>query len=465
MMETFLTVYVISLVLGLMMLPRTLQHAKRSGRSMVTALAWVPFGILGYYAYGLAHDARVRGFASPIVVGAAAVAAAYAPLWMMAVGLETWKGFLAGAGIWLIFHLIYMTLRPNLTVAQVSERAVQGGSRRSANLIEVRGLKKHFPIRAGILNRQVGAVRAVDGVDLTVKAGETLGLVGESGCGKSTLGRLILRLLDPTTGAIVYQGLDLASLEEPEMQAMRKELQIIFQDPYSCLNPRMTVEAMLREALAVHGLAKGTKAGERVKELLEMVGLSGYHARRYPHEFSGGQRQRLGIARALAVEPKVIICDEPVSALDVSVQAQIVNLLQELQKKLDLTFVFIAHDLNVVEHISDRVAVMYLGRIVEIADRDALYENPRHPYTRALLSAIPAPDPDLRRERILLGGDVPSPANPPSGCRFHPRCPVAREDCSQKPQELTEIGPNHEVACMYSSSLDPWETPKTVLKG
>jgi oligopeptide transport system ATP-binding protein len=252
---------------------------------------------------------------------------------------------------------------------------------------------------------------------------------------------------------------DLARLTTGELRAMRKEIQIIFQDPYSSLNPRMTVEAMLKEALGIHGLAGGAAAAKRVEALLEMVGLSAFHARRYPHEFSGGQRQRIGIARALAVEPKLIICDEPVSALDVSIQAQIVNLLRDLQKELDLTYVFIAHDLNVVEHISDRVAVMYLGRIVELAGRDALYRNPRHPYTRALLSAVPVPDPEHRPDRVLLSGDVPSPARPPSGCPFHPRCPEARPQCAQRAQVLVELEPGHAVACHRAPELPAWALP------
>ncbi|NNF05507.1 MAG: ABC transporter ATP-binding protein [Candidatus Eisenbacteria bacterium] len=326
-------------------------------------------------------------------------------------------------------------------------RALNREKPKDGVLIEVDALKKHFPIRKGLLNQVVGAVRAVDGIHLEVKPGETLGLVGESGCGKSTLGRVMLRLLEPTAGSIRYRGIDIANLSPPEMRTMRKEMQIIFQDPYSSLNPRMTVESMLKEALSVHGIAKGDAADKRVQELLEMVGLSSYHARRYPHEFSGGQRQRLGIARALAVEPTLIICDEPVSALDVSVQAQIVNLLKDLQERLDLTYVFIAHDLNVVEHISDRVAVMYLGRIVELADRDALYENPTHPYTKALLSAVPVLDPTQRKDRIVLTGDVPSPANPPSGCPFHPRCPEAQPSCSEREQTLTDVGSDHWVAC------------------
>jgi len=291
----------------------------------------------------------------------------------------------------------------------------------------------------------------VDGVDLWVRPGETLGLVGESGCGKSTLGRLILRLLEPTAGKIVYQGVDLAALSTAEMRAMRKDLQIIFQDPYSSLNPRMTVDSMLKEALAVHGVATGRKADARVVELLEMVGLSAYHARRYPHEFSGGQRQRIGIARALAVEPTLIICDEPVSALDVSVQAQIVNLLKDLQEKLDLTYLFIAHDLNVVENISDRVAVMYLGRIVELAPVETLFSHPKHPYTDALLAAIPAPNPDVARPTLLIEGDPPSPIDLPPGCRFYSRCPKRIAECLQVDPPLVELEPGHWAACIRAT--------------
>ncbi len=322
-------------------------------------------------------------------------------------------------------------------------------------LLAVSGLKKHFPIKKGLFSRVVGQVKAVDGVSFEVRQGETLGLVGESGCGKTTTGRCILRLIEPTSGQVRFQGREVTQMGKAELRAMRREMQVVFQDPYSSLNPRLTVGSMLGEALAVHRLAKGAAARERVAELLTLVGLSPDHARRYPHEFSGGQRQRLGIARALAVSPKLIVLDEPVSALDVSIQAQIINLLQDLQSRLGLTYLFVAHDLSVVEHISDRVAVMYLGRIVELADRATLYRDPRHPYTQSLLSAVPIPDPERRKERIVLKGDVPSPARPPAGCRFHPRCFLAEKlgtlaRCSAEDPELREVAPGHWVACHFA---------------
>ena len=317
-------------------------------------------------------------------------------------------------------------------------------------LVQIKGLKKYFPITQGIIfQRKVADVKAVDGLDFSITKGETLGLVGESGCGKSTTGRSILQLYRPTAGEVIFQGKDLAKIQGEELRKMRRNLQMIFQDPYASLNPRMTVGDIIGEPLEVHNIAKGKDKKDRVQELLQVVGLNPYFVNRYPHEFSGGQRQRIGIARALAVQPDFIVCDEPISALDVSIQAQIINLLEELQGKFNLTYLFIAHDLSVVRHISDRVAVMYLGKIVELTDRDSLYKTPLHPYTKALLSAVPIPDPvvEEKRERIILTGDVPSPVNPPSGCRFHTRCPVAIEKCKTEDPAWRDAGNNHWVAC------------------
>jgi len=309
-------------------------------------------------------------------------------------------------------------------------------------LLETRDLKMHFPIKAGVLRRTVGYVKAVDGVDLRLRRGETLGLVGESGCGKSTLARLVLRLLEPTEGEVLFEGENILGYDRRRMLGVRRNMQIIFQDPYASLNPRMTVGNIVAEPLKTHDVGDSSDRKRRVQELLEIVGLSPEHYNRYPHEFSGGQRQRIGVARAIALNPKLIICDEPVSALDVSIQAQVVNLLEDLQKEFDLTYVFIAHDLSVVKHISDRVAVMYLGKIVEVADRAALYGEPRHPYTNSLLSAIPIPDPHKERERqrVVLTGDVPSPANPPRGCSFHTRCPRAQQYCEDHEPRLEPGG-------------------------
>ena len=333
-------------------------------------------------------------------------------------------------------------------------------------LLEVRGLRKHFPIRRGLLSRIVGQVRAVDGVSFEVHAGEVLGLVGESGCGKTTTGRCILRLVEPTAGSIHFAGRDVTHLPRRELRALRREMQVVFQDPYSSLNPRLTVGSMLMEALAIHRIARGAAARQRVAELLQLVGLAPDHARRYPHEFSGGQRQRIGVARALAVSPRLIVADEPVSALDVSIQAQIVNLLRDLQQRMGLTYLFVAHDLSVVEHISDRVAVMYLGKIVELAGSETLYRAPRHPYTVSLLSAIPALDPARRRARIVLKGDVPSPAHPPAGCRFHPRCFLAQDVCAREEPPLREVGPGHRTACHFAERLaDPGVIPAGALAG
>jgi len=315
------------------------------------------------------------------------------------------------------------------------------------DLIEVRNLVKYFPIRAGFLKRVVNQVRAVDGVSFSVHDGETLGLVGESGCGKTTVGRLILCLLKPTAGEVLFYGEDILELKGKALKDIRREMQIIFQDPYASLDPRMSIGESVMEGLVIHNIANRHERFEIMIKTLRMVGLEDYHARRYPHEFSGGQRQRIGIARALALQPKFIICDEPVSALDVSIQSQVLNILKELQKEFYLTYLFIAHNLSVVEHISDRVAVMYLGKMAELADREELFRNPLHPYTQALMSAIPVPDPKSTRKRIILKGDVPSPINPPKGCRFHPRCPVAIAQCSVEEPEYREIRPNHWAAC------------------
>lgn len=315
-------------------------------------------------------------------------------------------------------------------------------------LLEVNNLKKYFPVKAGVFRKTVGHVKAVDDISFYIKEGETLGLVGESGCGKSTTGATILRLEEATDGEVIFEGKDVLSLNKKDLREMRKEMQIIFQDPYASLNPRMTVADIVGEPLDIHNLVKDKKErNEKVKELLDSVGLTPEHMNRYPHEFSGGQRQRIGVARALAVDPKLIIADEPVSALDVSIQAQVINLLQDLQNEYGLTYLFIAHDLSVVKHISDRVAVMYLGKIVEMTDKKDLYDNPLHPYTQSLLSAIPIPDPTFKKERVILEGDVPSPVNPPSGCRFHPRCPKAMDICSQVEPEFKEYDKGHYAAC------------------
>jgi len=315
------------------------------------------------------------------------------------------------------------------------------------DLVQVKNLIKYFPVKGGLLQRTVAQVQAVDNVSFSIKAGETLGMVGESGCGKTTIGRTVLRLVPATSGEVLFEGRDVFKANSKELKALRRDMQIIFQDPFSSLDPRMPVGESIAEGLIVQGMSNGRERNEIVVNTLRKVGLEDYHARRYPHEFSGGQRQRIGIARALALRPKFIVCDEPVSALDVSIQAQVLNILRELQGEFDLTYLFIAHNLSVVEHISDRVAVMYLGKMVELADREALYREPLHPYTKALMSAIPMPDPTVKRERLALKGETPSPLNPPSGCRFHPRCPVAIDKCSKEEPVFREARPGHWVAC------------------
>ena len=342
-----------------------------------------------------------------------------------------------------------------MTAAQtLPSDAVASPVAASAPLVVVKDLVKHFPVRGGILQRQVGLVQAVDGVSFEIRRGETLGLVGESGCGKTTVGRLLLRLIDPTSGRIVFDGKDITTVKGAALKPYRRRMQIIFQDPYASLDPRTPISDSIGEGLRIHGIGTSAERRKKVSRIMDMVGLQPYHARRYPHEFSGGQRQRIGIARALVLEPDLVVCDEPVSALDVSIQAQVLNLLNSLQRELGLTYVFVAHNMGVVEHISDRVAVMYLGRIAELADRRELFRHQEHPYTAALMSSIPVPDPEIRRQRVILTGDVPSPVNPPSGCRFHPRCPLRAqlgdpEICASEVPPLIDLGTEHLCACHF----------------
>ncbi len=322
-------------------------------------------------------------------------------------------------------------------------------------LLEVKHLKKYFPIKGGIFGRPVGEVKAVNDVSFEVYEGEVLGIVGESGCGKSTTGKALLRLTEPSDGEVLFEGRDVTKMSSEEMRKMRRDMQMIFQDPYASLNPRHNVGKILGEPLLVHGIGDKKDRAEKVKEILEIVGLSGDHASRYPHQFSGGQRQRIGIARALIVRPKLIVCDEPVSALDVSVQSQILNLMEDLQEEFKLTYIFIAHDLSVVKHISHRIGVMYLGKMVELSSKDNLYREPLHPYTQSLMSAVPEPDPDLKKERIILEGDVPSPSNPPSGCPFHTRCPKVMDMCKTEVPEFREIRDSHFAACHLYNEEEP----------
>ncbi len=324
---------------------------------------------------------------------------------------------------------------------------------KNSTLIQVKNLVKYYPVRGGVLRRVVDWVKAVDDISFTINEGETLGLVGESGCGKTTAGHTLLRLIPPTSGSVIFDGVDIFQLKGPALKEMRRKMQIVFQDPYSSLDPRLPIGESVAEGLKIHGIGTPKERVHMVMDMLRRVGLEDYHANRYPHEFSGGQRQRIGIARALAVRPKFIVLDEPVSALDVSIQAQVLNLLKDLQAEFGLTYLFVAHNLAVVEHISDRVAVMYLGKIAEMAARQDLFRKPLHPYTQALMSAIPIPDPGVKRERIILKGDVPSPLNPPSGCRFHPRCPYAQENCAREEPQLRELAPGHIVACHYAEQF------------
>jgi oligopeptide/dipeptide ABC transporter ATP-binding protein len=409
---------------------------ERSQQAGPWAVLCAIFGIPGYVAFYTYDDCRRREMNAHVLPALAFVSA-----------LPTFVP-------WLIFQALYALLRPPVTRPTITVESIRGRYAEMSllepaggELLRVDNLKKYFPVRQGVFARVSGHVKAVDGVSLSIAPGETLGLVGESGCGKTTLGRSILNLIQPSEGSVVFDGLPMHLISEGERRVLRKDMQIIFQDPFGSLNPRMSIESIIGEPMTVHRLAEGKERRARVAQLLERVGLSEEHMRRYPHEFSGGQRQRIGVARTLALEPRLIICDEPVSALDVSIQAQIINLLKDLQEEYGISYLFIAHDLRVVENISRRVAVMYLGKLVEVTTSDQLYESPRHPYTVALMSAIPVPDPARKRKRIILPGDVPSPIDPPPGCSFHPRCFNAVPICSSVVPGLIEHTPGHFFAC------------------